>query len=174
MLKLGLGYTATIEDLETRHFLGDFLHPTLMDAANDLEYSILRLQYTSEMLLNRYGRLSSERHVEIQNLGEAAMQNYAMFASLARASRSYCIGLRYSVYETLAAGCLVQEFSRKILKMALDIKHNRSDATNDLLHKTISGNLLKRHRNQSITIPSVLNSGILQKKKKNYQINNSK
>lgn len=166
-----MSYNATIEDLETRHFLGDFLHPTLMDAANDLEFSILRLQYTSEMLLNRYGKFSSERHVEIQNLGEAVMQNYAMFASLARASRSYCIGLRYSVYETLAAGCLVQEFSRKILKMALDIKHNRSDATNDLLHKTISEKMLKRHRNQSITIPSVLNSGILHKK--NHQINKS-
>lgn len=151
----------TIEDLTQTHFLGDYLHPTLIEAATDLEFSITRLRYASEMLLNRYGESVVERQAEILELGEAALQNFAMFASIARASRAYCIGLRYSVYETVAAGCLIQAFSRKILKMALDIKHERNGVQN--VNKTIAEHLLKRHRNQSIAIPSVLHSGVMQK-----------
>lgn len=159
--KLGLANSTTIEDLKTIHFLGDYLHPTLMEAATELEFSIQRLQYSSEMLLNRYGDTVGERQLEIHNLGEAALQNYAMYASLARSSRAYCVGLRYSKYETVAAGCLVQAFSRNILKMALDIKHNQNGFHD--LHKSITENVLKRHRNQSIAIPSVLQTCVMQK-----------
>lgn len=132
-----------------------------MEAAVELEYSIQRLQYSSEMLLNRYGESVNERQIEIHDLGEAAMQNYAMYASLARSSRAYCIGLRYSKYETVAAGCLVQAFSRNILKMALEIKHDQEGYSD--LHKVVTENVLKRHRNQSIAIPSVLQTGVMQK-----------
>lgn len=113
------------------------------------------------MLLNRYGDSVNERQVEIHDLGEAAMQNYAMFTSLARSSRAYCIGLRYSKYEIVAAGCLVQAFSRNILKMALQIKHDQNGYRD--LHKIVTENVLKRHRNQSIAIPSVLQTGVMQK-----------
>ncbi|XP_031628107.1 complex I assembly factor ACAD9, mitochondrial-like [Contarinia nasturtii] len=162
--KLNLA-NSTIEDLEPQHFLGDFLHPSLIETANDLEYSILRMQYSSEMLLNSYGEKIADREIEIRNLGEAAMQNYAMFASVARASRAYCIGLRYSAYETMVAGCLIQAFSPSIRKMALDIKHNRGPFPQNI-DETIAENLLKQHRNKSSTIPSVLN-GVLQKSDKN-------
>lgn len=151
----------TIEAVKSKLYLWAHLHPTLSDLAKDLEESILRLRFSSEMLLNRHGDSITERQVEIQSLGDAVMRNYAMFASIGRASRSYCIGLQYSVYETVAAGCLIQSFARQILKLALDIKHNRSGYHD--LHKSIVENVLKRHRNQSISIPSVLQSGVIQK-----------
>lgn len=151
----------TIEDCKQIHFLGDYLHPTLMEAAKELEYSILRLQYSSEMLLHRYGDSITERQIEIQELGEASLQNYAMFASLARSSRAYCIGLRYSKYETVAAGCLVQAFWPKILKMALKIKHNQNGYRD--LDQAVTEKVLKKHQIQSIEIPSVLQTGVMQK-----------
>lgn len=151
----------TIEDVNEVHFLGDYLHPTLNEAVTELEHSILRLRYSSEMLLNRYDDSVGERQVEIHDLGEAVMQCYAMYASLARSSRAYCIGLRYSKYETVAAGCLVQAYSRKILKMALAIKHDQNGYRD--LHKTIVDCLLKKQKNQSIAIPSVLHTGVMQK-----------
>lgn len=157
-----MGYAdTTVEDINDKYYLNEFLHPTLIELATDLEYSILRLQCCAEILLNRYEKSVSERQTEIEQLGEIVMQNYAMFASLARASRAYCIGLRYSVHETVAAGCLTEKYSRKILKRALDIKHNRSGLQS--MQKTIVDNVLERHRNQSIAIPSVLHSSVIQK-----------
>lgn len=148
----------TIEDVKQKYFLSDYLHPTLMEAVTELEYSIQRVRFSSEMLLNRYGDSVNERLVEIHDLGEAVLQCYAMFASLSRSSRAYCIGLRHSKYETVAAGCLVQAFSRKILKMALQIKHNQSGYRD--LYKAVTEYTLKKHRNQSISIPSVIHSGV--------------
>lgn len=143
-----------------KFFLGDYVHPTLIEPATDLEFSIYRLQCCAEILLSRYGESVSERETEIEELGEIVMQNYAMFASLGRASRAYCIGSRYSVYETVAAGCLVA-YTRNILKKALDIKHNESGMQD--VHRTIVENALKLHRKQSNPIPSVLHSGVLKK-----------
>lgn len=151
----------TVENVKQRHFLEDYLHPTLTEMAISSEHSILRLQCASEILLNRYAGSVYERQIEIENLAKMAMQNFAMFASLGRASRSYCIGLRYSVYETVAAGCLVQSAERDVLKMALDIKHNRSEYHD--LHRTITENSLEKYRNQSIPIPSVIHSRVIQK-----------
>lgn len=151
----------TIECFKQKHFLGDYLHPTLMEMAEHLEYSILRSGGSAEMLLSRYGTAVFQRQNDIQILGEMALQNFAMFASLGRASRAYCIGLRYSVHETVAAGCLVQTSVPAILKMALDIKHNRGEDHD--LHRTITEYALKKYRNQSIPIPSVVQSGVMQK-----------
>lgn len=150
---------ATIEDLVSIHFMGDFVHPSLVEMATELEFSIQRLQMSTEMLLNRYKSSAINHHYEIQNLGDAILQNYAMFASIGRASRAYCVGIRFSVYETLVAGCLIQAFSRNIRKMALDIKHKR----NNLQYNTIAENTLKKYKKQSTPIPSVFHSGVMQK-----------
>lgn len=133
-----------------------------MDLAEDLEFSIMRLQYSCEILLNRYGKSAAERQNEIQTLGEAVMWNYAMFASIGRASRSYCIGLRYSAYETLAVESLFEATSQ-ILKIALDIKHNRSGYHGK--YKAVAETIFS-HRNQLNPITSILQSGLIQKTRK--------
>lgn len=141
--KIGLS-EPTIEYIESKLFLWYFLHPTFKELAEDLEFSILRLRYASEMLINRYGQSVGEQEIEIRKLGEAAMWNYAMFASIARASRAYCIGLRYSAYETILAECLMQIGSEHNLKTALDIKHNQNEFSEQ--HKTILSNILTHRK----------------------------
>lgn len=137
------------------------MHPSLVEIASDLDYSIQRLQYCAEMILNRYKDSATKQHTEIQALGETLLQNYAMFASIGRASRAYCVGLRYSTQETVVAGCLIQAFSRKIREMALDVKHKRSGFLEH--NKTIADNAITQYKNQSIPVPSVLYSGVIQK-----------
>lgn len=105
------------------------------------------------MLLNRHGDSVQQRHSEIQQLGHAAMLNYAMFASVGRASRSYCIGLRHSVYETVLAGSLILAASPEILKVALDIKHDRSDSNSE--QKSIYNFTAKQFKTQSFSVPPV-------------------
>lgn len=125
-LKIGFG-NPTIECIDSKLLLWYYLHPTFKEHAEDLEFSILRLRYASEILLNRYKTSIGEREIEIKKLGEVAMWNYAMFASIGRASRSYCIGVRYSAYETILADCLYQIGTENILKFALNIKHNQNE-----------------------------------------------
>lgn len=142
-LKIGLA-EPTIEHIESKFLLWYHLHPTFKELAENLEFSILRLRYAAEILLNRYGETVGEQEIEIKKLGEAAMLNYAMFSSIGRASRSYCIGLRYSAYETILADCLFQIGSENILKTALDIKHNRNEYSAQ--HKMIIENILTHEK----------------------------
>lgn len=142
-LKLGVG-NPTIECIESKLHLWHYLHPTFKERAEDLEFAILRLRYASEILINRYGKSIGEREIEIRKLGEAAMWNYAMFASIARASRSYCIGLRYSAYETILAECLYEIGTENNLKFALDLKHNQTEYSEQ--HKIIMNHILTHQK----------------------------
>lgn len=134
----------TIEYIESKLLLWYYLHPSFKELAEDLEFSILRLRYASEILINRYGQSASERETEIERLGAAAMWNYIMFASIGRASRSYCIGLQFSAYETILAECLFQTGAENILKTALDIKHNQKGFSEE--HKTIVNDILSHQK----------------------------
>lgn len=87
-----------------------------------VEESILRLHIGTEILLHRYGSNVDERAVEVRKLGDAAIRNYAMFASASRASRSYCIGLRHSKYETVIAAGLAEANAMHIHSLMNDIK----------------------------------------------------
>lgn len=143
LLKFGLA-DPTIEHIESKMFLWHYLHPTFKEQAENLEFSILRLRYASEILLNRYGESVGERESEIEKLGEAAMLNYAMFASCGRASRSYCIGLQYSAHETILAESFSQIGTEHVLKTALNFKHKRNEYYEQ--YKVIVENILKSQK----------------------------
>ncbi|KAK4882088.1 hypothetical protein RN001_005407 [Aquatica leii] len=88
-------------DLKLR--LGDYVHPSLQEPAECLEYTVLRLQYATEILLARFGPEIVNQHMELGKLAECVIDIYAMAACLARASRSYCIGLENANYEMVIA-----------------------------------------------------------------------
>lgn len=115
----------TIELVNCDEYLNEFVHPSFEETIHRLEESILRMHAGTEILLHRHGNIADERHRDIRKLGESAIRNYAMFASVGRASRSYCIGLRHSVYETVIAACLVDSSADRILDLMLDIKHEK-------------------------------------------------
>lgn len=143
----------TVECIDKSMRLGDYLHPTLKKRAELLEYSIIRLRMATEMLLHRYSENVMQRPWDVTTLGEISMYNYAMFSNLGRSSRAYCIGLRYSVNETVASAALVDRIERVIERKVLDIKHNRTGFNEEL--KNID-NFLKNEQ-----IPGVLKSGVL-------------
>lgn len=115
----------TIEVVNCDLHLNEYIHPSFEETMLRLEESIIRMSAGTEILLHRFGLNAGERHMEIRKLGESAVRNFAMFASVARASRSYCIGLRYSVYETVIAACVVDSSADRILDMMLDIKNEQ-------------------------------------------------
>lgn len=128
----------TIEIVKLDLFLNEYVHPSFKETIERLEESILRMHVGTEILLHRFGSDAGGCHPEIRKLGESAIRNYAMFASVGRASRSYCIGLRYSAYETILAACVVDSCANRILEMMLDIKKGqRSDEKYEHIAKTI-------------------------------------
>jgi acyl-CoA dehydrogenase family member 9 len=97
------------------------LHPSLDPAAQCIEYSTIRLQIGAETLLSRYGAEVVDKTNEVMRLTDAVVILYAMYATTARASRSYCIGLSNADYEMLMANTFCLEGAEKILALVKDI-----------------------------------------------------
>lgn len=117
--------------LENRHqerdapkltlYLAEHLHPSLKQAAEQLEYCVLRMRFASETLLTRHGLNVAEAYTELGRLAEAATEILTMTAVLARASRSYCIGLRNAEVEMKLASCFVERSKDHVKKLILEI-----------------------------------------------------
>ncbi|CAL8069659.1 unnamed protein product [Orchesella dallaii] len=79
--------------------LSRFLHPSLEAASESLEYSVLRLQFGTEMLLQAHGKNILDEQLMLQRIADIAIDIYAMTCALSRASRAYCIGLPNAQHE---------------------------------------------------------------------------
>lgn len=79
------------------------LHPNLKEAAEQLEYCVLRFQYVIETVLSRYGSDIVRRQVELKRIADVACHIYSMIAVLSRASKSYCTGVQFSDQEITIA-----------------------------------------------------------------------
>lgn len=132
----------SIDNLKQTLHVNHYLHPTLDPAAQWLEYSILRLQIGTELLLSRHGVQIMDKQIEIRRLSDSAILTYAMFASVSRASRSYCIGLQFCDYEMLMAST----FSFDGMTLVKQLVHDISEGpylTNDMNHVKISKQIFK-------------------------------
>lgn len=134
--------TQNIDDPKSTMNLNHFLHPSLDPAAQWLEHSVVRLQLATETLLSRYGVQIMDKQVDIKRLTECAVLTFAMFASVARASRSYCIGLEHADYEMLMASTFSYDGMRTVRQLVVDMQEGPY-MTNDLNHQKISKQLFK-------------------------------
>lgn len=131
-----------IENLKSTLHVNHYLHPSLDPAAQWLEHSILRLQIGTELLLARHGVQILDKQIEIRRLAECAILTYAMFASISRASRSYCIGLQFCDYEMLISSTFSVDASAQVRQLVRDINEGPY-LTNDMNHAKISKQLFK-------------------------------
>lgn len=111
----------SIEDPKLKMDLWHYLHPSLRPGATFMEASIYRLRAAIEILLGRYGTQIFQHSAEIAKVSEMATLCYAMFCSSARASRSYCIGLRNGDQEVYLANAFNYDLSNHIKRLAQDI-----------------------------------------------------
>lgn len=132
----------SIEHPKKKFNLDEYLHPSLVSAATFLEYSILRMNAATEILLARHGSLVVQHTVENAKLAEAATLCYAMFAVAARASRSYCIGLRNADQEIHLANVFCFESADRVKRIAKDID-NGEYATSEHTFKIIGEKLIE-------------------------------
>ncbi|XP_045608388.1 complex I assembly factor ACAD9, mitochondrial [Procambarus clarkii] len=104
--------------------LASYVHPTLKPGADVLEYSVKRFQYSVETVLARHGMKVTDpkNQMELARLANCAIDIYGMTAVLARASRSYCIGIANSSHEVQLALTFCDEASARVKKMVKDIE----------------------------------------------------
>uniref|UniRef100_A0A1Y1M8F1 Acyl-CoA dehydrogenase/oxidase C-terminal domain-containing protein n=1 Tax=Photinus pyralis TaxID=7054 RepID=A0A1Y1M8F1_PHOPY len=127
-------------DLKLR--LCDYVHPSLRESANRLEYCVLRLQFATETLLARHGQEVANQHMDLKRLAECLIDIYVMTACLGRASRSYCIGLRNAHFEMMLAGSYCAKAMQEV-KVKLAQICDGPFATNDENYRTIAKSVFK-------------------------------
>ncbi|KAH8297233.1 hypothetical protein KR044_007665 [Drosophila immigrans] len=113
--------TSSLEQPKTRMQLAEHLHPTLEPAAQCIEHSVARLHMAVELMFTKHGNAVVERQHEMQRLANMVSTIYAMWASVARASRSYCIGLQLADHEMLAASAICTQGRDDVLRLATEI-----------------------------------------------------
>lgn len=119
----------SIQKPKKKYDLEGYLHPSMEAAANFLELSILRMNAAADIILARHGMTVVSHTVEVAKLAEAAMLCYAMFATAARASRSYCIGLRNADQEMNVAMVYCYITSERVKKIAIDLDQGEYGTT---------------------------------------------
>ncbi len=63
-------------------------------ACRNLEHSMARCDVIMKALMQSYGRGAKEDYTMLNTLANVVQCNFAMLATISRASRSYSIGLR--------------------------------------------------------------------------------
>lgn len=101
--------------------LKSYFHPSCQEAADEIEYCVLRLQYATEIFLGNYGIDALNYHNHIRRLSESVMYTYAMISSLSRASRSYCIGLENNETEMLIANIVCRNSFKHVKAILNDV-----------------------------------------------------
>ncbi|KAF2358824.1 Acyl-CoA dehydrogenase/oxidase N-terminal, partial [Trinorchestia longiramus] len=83
------------------HDLPGYLHPTLKESAESLEYCTERFRYAVQTLLSRYGLdvVKPAHQMDVVRLGDIAIDLFGMTSVLSHASRSYCDGVHNSEHE---------------------------------------------------------------------------
>ncbi|KAH8290756.1 hypothetical protein KR054_005636 [Drosophila jambulina] len=113
--------TNSIDSPKTKMQLAEHVHPSLDAAAQCVEHSVARLQMAVELMFTRHGNAVVERQSEMHRLAEVATTIYAMWASTARASRSYCIGLPLADHELLTATAICSQGKDRVHTLCTEI-----------------------------------------------------
>ncbi|KPJ16364.1 Acyl-CoA dehydrogenase family member 9, mitochondrial [Papilio machaon] len=115
------GIMSERDDPKLNLYLAEHLHPSLRVPSEQLEYCVLRMKFSCETLLSRHGMDVTNAFTELSRMAEAGSEILAMTAVLARASRSYCIGLRNAEVEMKLAACFVESSKERVKKLILEV-----------------------------------------------------
>ncbi|CAJ0584317.1 unnamed protein product, partial [Mesorhabditis spiculigera] len=95
-----------------KHFIAEHAHPSLQDAAQELEFTMSRVHAILDKLIAERGKNLEADYASMENLVRVLQNNLIMVAVISRATRSYSIGLRNSDLEIFFATQLCTRLSR--------------------------------------------------------------
>lgn len=86
-----------------KHKLENYVHPRLCVTAKSVEWAVQKLAYATQQLLLGEGANIQVSESHLERLSDAAIEVYAMVATLSRASRSYVVGHLHAEHEVSLA-----------------------------------------------------------------------
>uniref|UniRef100_A0A158R3U6 Acyl-CoA dehydrogenase family member 9, mitochondrial n=1 Tax=Syphacia muris TaxID=451379 RepID=A0A158R3U6_9BILA len=89
------------ENPKLRHFIAEHAHPSLQEACQNLEYNMSHLNSLIGAVLRRHGKNIVNDLATLSSIAKVVEYNLGMVATIARSSRSYCIGLRNADIEAV-------------------------------------------------------------------------
>jgi len=102
--------------------LKSFVHPSLEKSVSYLEYAIVRLQYTVELLLERHGVKITDRQIELARLANICIDIFGMASVLGRSSRAYCTGLQGAAEEIMIADAFCLEAVQRVRRLVQELE----------------------------------------------------
>ncbi|RZF41252.1 hypothetical protein LSTR_LSTR010480 [Laodelphax striatellus] len=109
------------EDPKLTGELRQMVHPALGADADKLEHCLIRFEYIVKEMMRRWGKELLDRQYELINLSNYATSMLVMTAVLARASRSYCIGLQNADMERVLCSALCHQHHQKVKRIFDDL-----------------------------------------------------
>ncbi|GMR50148.1 hypothetical protein PMAYCL1PPCAC_20343 [Pristionchus mayeri] len=103
---------ADLQDPKLQHFIAEHAHPSLQVACQELEKSMVRLDAVLTKLLNTEGKQMQVDYQSLERIVQVLENNLVMVCTIARASRSYSVGLRNADAELAWATWLSVERGR--------------------------------------------------------------
>merc|ERR1712029_1191635 len=113
--------------------LSDYVHPTLVQEGNTLEYYVHKLSLCVFKFLIEQGANSQLREIELSRLSECAVTIFAMASSLARASRSHSDGFQHSGFEICLARTIVASCEKPMEIDFANLIEDKVSTRHDLL-----------------------------------------
>lgn len=124
----------------TKFHLFEYLHPSFQPQAETLEELVFKLSELSLKLLEMYGNEISSKQIALQRLAYIAIDIYVLIAVLARASRSYCIGVRNADNERFITMSIVHDTYKRVEMFEKDIyetEHRKKDSITHIISQEI-------------------------------------
>jgi len=124
--------------------LSDYLHPSLTNEGNILEYYVHKLSQQVFNHLIKEGANASLREIQLSRLSDCAVTIFAMASSLARASRAFSEGYEHSYFDVDLAKTVVAANETKMDSDFDLLKANKYSECNDVLFGNIADYLTHR------------------------------
>uniref|UniRef100_A0A0K0ETG1 Acyl-CoA dehydrogenase family member 9, mitochondrial n=1 Tax=Strongyloides stercoralis TaxID=6248 RepID=A0A0K0ETG1_STRER len=133
---------AKFENPKPIHFIAEHVHPSLQYACKNLEDTMSRLNILMDTIVKEEGKLIQNDYHTIQLLANIIESNFIMAASIARTSRSYCIGLRNCELELAWTQYLCSNFEIKNKQEMLSLMQYSNLFKVNSTYINIGGNVL--------------------------------
>lgn len=115
-----------------------YVHPSLKDAATNLEYILKRVKYATESLIHRHGKDVTGAQSSLYVLSQLSIDSFLLTTMCSRASKSYCNGSKNAdVDVAIATGFSrnlardVRAYMEQINIIPMDAFHNYAKTVNE-------------------------------------------
>lgn len=127
-------------------YLWEHVHPSLAEAASTLEKLTVKFMITIKYSLISHGRDAVSYQYSMKHIANIAVQLYALNSTIARASRSYAIGLEGSQFEIDLAHLQADEANRVVNYCFEEIARTRKNISFDNTKTNIAENIFKKKK----------------------------